>query len=257
MKQPLKDQIAFVTGAAAGIGFAISECFIEAGATVILTDVDDEAGREAAKGLNQSAPERAHYLHCDVAVTDDVNRAVTAVLEDHGRIDVLVNNAAVSIGGRIDTMPEDDWNRVINTNLTSAYRTIHAVLPQMLERGKGSIINLCSTQAHRSWADWTAYATAMGGLKAMTTQLAGQFGAQGIRVNAISPGAIDTPMCQQRVEEEGQAVVEKWEKMHALGRMGRPEEVARAALFLAADGFVSGHDLVVDGGLCTLPRYFD
>ena len=91
----------------------------------------------------------------------------------------------------------------------------------------------------------------------MTTQLAGQFGAQGVRVNAISPGAIETPMNQQRAQDEGQAIVAKWEKMHALERMGRPEEVARAALFLAADGFVSGHDLVVDGGLCALPRYFD
>ncbi len=138
------------------------------------------------------------------------------------------------------------------------FRTIKAVIPHMLRQRSGSVINIASGQAHRSWENWTAYAAAKGGLLAMTQQLAGQFGSHNIRFNSVSPGSIATPMSERRVANEGAAIVRSWEQMHALERMGRPEEVAAVVLFLANDdsSFVTGHEIAVDGGLNVLPRYF-
>ena len=156
-------------------------------------------------------------------------------------------------------MPETDWDTVMNINLKSVYRTIKAVLPHMLARKSGSVINMSSTQAFRSWANWTAYATAKGGMIAMTNQLAGQFGEHNIRFNTISPGAILTPMNEKRAEVEGGAFLESSINQHAIKRMGTPLEVSMTAVFLASDEstFITGEDIKVDGGLCTLPRYFD
>ncbi len=154
-------------------------------------------------------------------------------------------------------MSEDDWNMVLNTNLSSAFRFIKEVLPYMMAQGSGSVINMASTQAHRSWHNWTAYAAAKGALISMTVQLAGQFGANNIRFNSISPGTIATSMLQKRIAEEGEDLLQNSINMHAMERLGKPEEVAAVALLLASDeaSFINGTDIKVDGGLCTLPRY--
>ena len=129
----------------------------------------------------------------------------------------------------------------------------------MITQRSGSIINISSTQAIRSWKDWTAYAAAKGAMLSMTRQLAGQFGENNIRFNSISPGAILTPMNAKRAETEGPDFFKKSEQMHALQRMGTPEEVASTAIFLASDesSFITGADLLVDGGLSTLARYWE
>ncbi|MGV3510087.1 MAG: SDR family NAD(P)-dependent oxidoreductase [Sphingobacteriaceae bacterium] len=247
----LKNKISLITGAADGIGLACAKLFSDEGAFVIMADIDFEKCTSAAKQLNAVA------VHCDVRITDSVKQVVSNTIDQYHRIDVLINNAAVALGGNITEMSEDDWNIVLNTNLTSAFRFIKEVLPHMLNQKSGNIINMSSTQAHRSWHNWTAYAAAKGGLLSMTTQLAGQFGADNIRINSISPGTIATPMHEKRILQEGGDLSNKSIMMHAMERLGKPEEVAAVAAFLASDesGFITGVDIKVDGGLTTLPRY--
>ena len=145
----------------------------------------------------------------------------------------------------------------MTTNLKSIYRSIKQVIPHMQQQCSGSIINISSVQAFRSWNNWTAYAGAKGAILSMTNQLAGQFGAYNVRFNTISPGAILTPMTEKRVEAEGEEFLQSSINQAAIKRMGTPQEVAMTAVFLASDesSFITGEDIKVDGGLCSLPRY--
>ena len=254
----LKNKITIVTGAANGIGLSVTEAFLKEGAIVFMADIDAEKVKaEAYKFI--SASFNAHPVVCDVGNTADVGALINESIKKYGRIDVLVNNAAVAIGGNIKEMPESDWDKLMNTNLKSVYRTIKNVLPHMIGQKSGSIINMSSTQAFRSWDNWTAYAAAKGAMLAMTNQLAGQFGKDNVRFNSISPGAILTPMNEKRVEKEGAGFLKSSIGQHAIERMGAPEEVAMTAVFLASDesAFITGVDIKVDGGLCTLPRYIE
>lgn len=254
----LKNKIAIVTGAANGIGLSISETFLKEGAVVFMADVDSEKVKTESEQFN-AASLKAYPVVCDVGNNNDVENLINEVVEKFGRVDVLVNNAAVAIGGNINDMPEDAWDKLMNINLKSIYRTIKVVLPQMLLQKSGSIINMSSTQAFRSWNNWTAYAAAKGAMLAMTNQLAGQFGKDNIRFNSISPGAILTPMNEKRAEREGSGFLKSSIGQHAIERMGTPQEVAMTAVFLASDesSFITGVDIKVDGGLCTLPRYIE
>lgn len=254
----LNNKVAIITGAANGIGLAISEAFAKEGAIVLMADVDEIKGiAEAERIKKNGATTRA--VKCDVAITEDVANLINVAITEFGKIDILVNSAAVAISGNIMEMPETDWDRLMDTNLKSIYRTIKAALPFMVKQGSGSVINISSTQAFRSWHNWTAYAGAKGAMLSITNQLAGQFGEYNVRFNSISPGAILTPMNAKRASEEGPDFFAKSETMHALNRMGTPKEVAMTAVFLASDeaGFITGEDIKVDGGLCTLPRYVE
>ncbi len=206
-----------------------------------MADIDSEKVK-AEVGKFNLASIKAHPVICDVGNTEDVQNLVKEIIDQHSRIDILVNNAAVAIGGNICDMPETDWDKLMNINLKSIYRMIKAVLPHMLEQKNGSVINMSSTQAFRSWDNWTAYAAAKGAMLAMTNQLAGQFGKDNIRFNSISPGAILTPMNEKRVEEEGPGFLKSSIGQHAIKRMGLPEEVAMTAVFLASDesAFITG-----------------
>ena len=254
----LNNKLAIVTGAANGIGLSICQSFAREGALVIATDIDEITCKAEAEKI-RSAGLTIFAYGCDVGSSKDVIRLVDLVLKEFNRIDILVNNAAVAIGGNIVSMPEEDWDRLMNINLKSIFRTVKSVLPTMITQRSGSIINISSTQAIRSWKDWTAYAAAKGAMLSMTRQLAGQFGENNIRFNSISPGAILTPMNAKRAETEGPDFFKKSEQMHALQRMGTPEEVASTAIFLASDesSFITGADLLVDGGLSTLARYWE
>jgi NAD(P)-dependent dehydrogenase (short-subunit alcohol dehydrogenase family) len=254
----LKNKVSVITGAAAGIGLAICEAFLKEGAIVMAGDIDEkkcqlEAERMAAGGAIVRA------FTCDVSRQKDVDHLIDSAIQEFGKIDILVNNAAVAISGNIMDMPEEDWDLVMNTNLKSIYRTIRRALPHMIKQRSGSVINISSTQAFRSWRNWTAYAGAKGAILSMTNQLAGQFGEHNVRFNSISPGAILTPMNEKRAREEVPDYLAKSAGMHALNRMGTSREVAMTAVFLGSDesAFITGADIKVDGGLCTLPRFFE
>jgi len=252
----LKNKVAIVTGSADGIGFAISEAFANEGATVVMGDIDEKKCKQEAYRLSKEK-KRVFPVYCDVGNTDSVNRMVKTCINNFGTIDVLVNNAATAISGKITEMPEEEWDLLMNVNLKGAFRCIKACLPSMISAEKGSIINMSSTQAHRSWDNWTAYAAAKGGLYSMTRQLAGQFGPKNIRFNCISPGTILTPMAAKRMRNEGEKFLKASQGQASMLRYGNPVEVAMTALFLASDesSFITGDDVKVDGGLSTLPRY--
>ncbi|MCC5972607.1 MAG: SDR family oxidoreductase [Rubellimicrobium sp.] len=253
----LKGKIAAITGAADGIGHAIAKAMAAEGACVVLSDIDADKGEAAAKALRDGGAE-AEFIRCDVAEEGDIRAMIERTLTWGGRIDVLVNNAAVAIGGMpVHEMTDDQWHRLIAVNLTSVFRGCKYALPHMIAQGSGSIINMASAQGHIGLDGWTAYAGAKGAVMAMTRQMAVEFGPAGIRVNSISPGTIATPMNEGVIAQMGEAVARAWVKMHPMGRIGRPEEVAEAAVYLASDaaGFTTGVDLRVDGGLCVTPRY--
>ena len=254
----LKNKVAVITGAANGIGLGISEAFAKEGAIIIAGDIDEKKSKIEAERLSSDGA-IVRTIKCDVGVTQDVERLIHAAINEFGRIDVLVNNAAIAIKGNIMEMPEAVWDLLMNTNLKSIYRTTKAALPHMINQRSGSVINISSTQAFRSWRDWTAYAGAKGAILSMTCQLAGQFGEYNVRFNSISPGAILTPMNEKRAREEGPEFLIKSEAMHAMKRMGTPREVAMTAVFLASDeaAFITGEDIKVDGGLSVLPRYIE
>lgn len=253
----LKDKVAIVTGASEGIGQQVSAAFAREGARVALLSRDPRKLTAAADAINAECPNAARAIPCDVGSTAQMQAAVAEALAAFGgRIDILVNNAALAIPGDITEDSDAEWNFLLNINLLGVFRGIKFTLPHMLRQQSGSIINMASVQGDRAWDHWTTYAAAKGAMKAATRQLAGQYGHSGVRFNCISPGAIDTPLNRKRLEAEGPEFYEANKRMHALGRMGQADEVNGACIFLASDEskFVTGIDLPVDGGLLVLPR---
>ena len=253
----LKGKIAVITGAADGIGHAIAEGMAREGAHVFLGDIADKKGKAFAKALRDEGLE-ADYIHCDVAEDKDIEKLVKTAIRKGGRLDILVNNAAIAIGGfPVHEMTDEQWHRLIAVNLTSVFRGCKYALPQMIKQGGGAIINMASAQGHVGLDGWTAYAGAKGAVMSMTRQMAVEFGPAKVRVNSISPGTINTPMNEQVIADLGDHVMRAWVKMHPIGRIGEPNEIAEAAIYLASDaaGFTTGIDLRVDGGLTAAPRY--
>ena len=252
----LENKIAIVTGAAEGIGLAISQAFAREGATVIMSDINIEKCTKETEKIKVGGY-KAKSIKCDVGNSMDVESLIQKTVKQFERIDILVNNAGVALGGNVAEMKDDEWDELMNINLKGVFRGIKMATPYMKKQGSGSVISISSVQAFRSWDDWTAYAGAKGGINAMTRQLAGQFGEFNIRFNTISPGAIMTPLNENRIELEGEEFLEKSIQQSAMKRMGTAEEVAMTAVFLASDesSFITGEDIKVDGGLCCLPRY--
>lgn len=252
----LAGKTAVTTGAADGIGYAISAAMAREGAHVFMGDINDEKGRAAAERIFEAGG-KASFRHCDVAVEQDIADLIEAAAAT-GHVDILVNNAAIAIGGMpLHEMTDEQWHRLIAVNLTSVFRGIKYALPHMLRQKSGSVISMASAQGHIGLDGWTAYAGAKGAVMSMTRQLAVEFGPHNIRFNSISPGTINTPMNEQVIRDLGDHVARAWVKMHPIGRIGKPEEVAEAAVYLASDaaGFTTGIDLRVDGGLTAAPRY--
>jgi NAD(P)-dependent dehydrogenase (short-subunit alcohol dehydrogenase family) len=253
----LDKKVAVITGAADGIGHAIAIAMAGEGAKVVLGDIDDEKGQPAADAIKASGAD-ALFVHCDVGDDDQIKNLIETAIDVHGGLDILVNNAAIAIGGMpVHEMTDEQWHRLMQINLTSVFRGCKHALPHMLKAGSGSIINMASAQGHVGLDGWTAYAGAKGAIMAMTRQMAVEFGKQGVRVNSISPGTINTPMNEKVTKELGEHIAKSWVLMHPIGRIGEPGEVAEAAVYLASDaaGFTTGTDLRVDGGLSVTPRF--
>ncbi len=248
----LEGKVAVVTGSAMGIGRATAALLAREGARVVLSDVDEERGKETLTLIKEDGGE-AVFVKTDVSKPEDVKAAVDAAVDGYGRLDVLHNNVGIALGASVVDTTEDLWNRVLDVNLGSVYRGCKYAIPHMMSNGGGSIVNSASVQGLRGFRGWAAYAASKGGIIALTQQVALEYAPHGIRVNCIAPGTILTPMNEKVFEEtdDPEALRETWNRMHPVGRFGQPEEVAEAVLFLAADSssFITGQCLVVDGGL--------
>ncbi|MDQ0391429.1 SDR family NAD(P)-dependent oxidoreductase [Labrys monachus] len=248
----LDQRVAIVTGAAMGIGRASALALARAGAAVLVADVDEEAGAQARADIEAEGG-RAIFLRTDVRSFADAEACTAAAIEAWGKVDILVNNAARAIGGVVDEIDEASWNEVLSTNLTSVWRFIRCVAPHMRRQGGGSIVNISSVQALRGFHGWAAYAAAKGGINALTQQAAVDLAPARIRVNAVAPGTIMTPLNEKVFREaaDPQELIDRWNAAHPLGRFGEAEEVAETVLFLASDrsSFITGEIIRVDGGL--------
>lgn len=241
MAQRLNQKVAVITGAARGIGRATSELFTEHGATVIGID----------RHPDETQP-LAMCLRGDITDAEAIAQAMAEVAAHFGRIDVLINNAGVNVFDDPLQLSDADWERCLSINLKGAWNLCRAVLPWMLAQGAGAIVNIASVHAHRIIPGAFPYPVAKHGLIGLTRALAIQYAAQGIRVNSISPGLIETPQIEAWLASQPDPVAARAHQANLLPckRIGRPEEVAHTALFLASDEapFINGADILIDGG---------
>lgn len=254
MSQEFEGRVALVTGAGAGIGAAVARAFADAGARVGVLDRDPAAAAATVTAI-ASTGGAALALPADVRVESEVAAAVTALADAYGGIDVLANVAGVVRYGEAPDFTEDDWDFVIDVNLKGPFLTARHVIPHLRARGGGAIVNTASVQAFASQRTVAAYSASKGGVVSMTRTLALDHAHEGIRVNAIAPGSVRTPMLQDAAElfgpDDPAATLEGWGRLHPIGRVIEPAEVAEAVLFLAGprSAAITGTTLLIDGGL--------
>jgi NAD(P)-dependent dehydrogenase (short-subunit alcohol dehydrogenase family) len=250
----IQDRVAVITGGCSGIGLATARRFAEEGARLVIGDVNDGAGAQVVEELNRIAgADVATYAHVDVTSKDEVDALFRTAKETYGSVDIAFNNAGIS-------PPEDDsildtdldaWRRVQEVNLTSVYLCCKAALPYMLEQKRGSIINTASFVAVMGAAtSQISYSASKGGVLSMTRELGVQFAREGVRVNALCPGPVNTPLLKELFAKDEERAARRL--VHVpMGRFGEPEEMANAVLFLASDesSFMTASTFLVDGGI--------
>jgi len=243
----LDGRVAVVTGGASGIGAAVVRRLAAEGADVVVADLDDEAGSAVAGEV------AGRYVHADVTSAADVEAMYRTAAEAYGGIDILVNNAGISPpeDGSVLETGEDVWHRVQQVNLTSVYLCCKHGIPHLLQRGGGSVINTASFVAVMGAAtSQISYTASKGGVLAMSRELGVQFARQGVRVNALCPGPVDTPLLRELFAADPERAARRL--VHVpMGRFARAEEIAAAVAFLASDdaSFITASTFLVDGGI--------
>ena len=252
MMRLLDGRIAVITGSTRGNGRAMANLFSEHGANVVVTGRDEKEAQSTAEQLVRDYQTNALGLKLDVSVSDEVNEIVSTVYKKYGQIDILVNNAGYPIKDQLwdasfEQIQDQDLENVVNVDTIGTYRCCRVVLPIMVEKHRGVIINLSSTPAISGYIKGAPYTVAKAANLGITKHIADEFGKYGIRCNAIAPGTIATQRNWDRLTTEQRIDIVK---SIPLGRAGKPEEIASVALVLASDytSFVSGQTIVVDGG---------
>ncbi|KAF1687518.1 3-oxoacyl-ACP reductase [Pseudoxanthomonas broegbernensis] len=241
---PLTGEIALVTGASRGIGAAIADALAERGATVVGTATSDAGAQAIGQRL---AGQGGHGRKLDVTDTAAVDALIEAIAKAFGPVSILVNNAGITRDNLLLRMKEEDWQAILNTNLTSVYRTSKAVMRGMMKARRGRIVNIASVIGATGNAGQANYAAAKAGIVAFSKSLAKEIGSRGVTVNVVAPGFIDTDMTRELPEDARNALLGQI----ALGRFGEPADIARAVAFLAGPdaGYITGETLHVNGGM--------
>lgn len=248
----LKDKIAIITGAGRGIGAAIAEAFVREGAIAIIAERDRVTGEATASRLGDNAL----FIETDVTDQASVEASIAAVLERHGRIDVLVNNAGINVFHDPLETSDAEWQRCMAVDLEGVWRMCRAVLPNMLQNGGGSIVNIASSHSSTIIPGTFPYPVAKHGLLGLTRALGIEYAARNIRVNAIAPGYIETDLAVEYWNgfDDPAAERQRTYDLHPPKRIGKPEEVAMTAVFLASDEapFINATSIAIDGGRSVL-----
>lgn len=249
----LQNKIALITGAGSGIGQSAAQLFAKEGAVVIVNDLDEAKGAATVADI-QAAGGQAVFIGADVTKEDQVIRMASAAKERFGRIDVLFNNAGISGVGALHEIESDAWDRVMNVNIRGVFLPSKHILPLMMEQRSGSIINMSSCIAEIGLARRASYSATKGAVLALTKSMQVDYAPYNIRVNALLPGTIFTPFVENYLKtsyDDPEAAITSLKSRQLSGDLGRPEDVAQAALFLASDEskFMMGSPLYIDGGV--------
>lgn len=241
----LADKVALITGGARGIGKETARKFLQEGAKIVICDRDRSAGIAVLEEFGEK--NRVEFFEVDVTNTAQIEEMVQTTIDTYGRIDILINNAGITIDGFLTKMNEADWEKVIAVNLSGVFKFTKAVIPVMMEQGAGVIINASSVVGLYGNIGQTNYAATKAGVIGLTKSWAKEFGPKGIRVNAIAPGFIETDMTSAVPKK----ILDIMKEKTPLKKLGKPEDIASAYLFLASDDadFINGAVLSVDGGL--------
>ena len=246
----LENKTVFITGGLSGIGKACAIAAVEEGASVVIADIKSVAVDETMKEL-KAENEKSFFIECDVASSEQIKTAVNAVVETFGTIDIALNNAGVSWESqRISDMSEEEWNYTIHVNLTGIFNCMKYELAQMVLQKSGAIINMSSILGYVGFANSAAYVAAKHGVIGLTKTAALEYAANGIRVNSICPGFIDTPMLTKNGINDDDKTKHRIIGLHPMNRLGTVKEIANAFIFLASDdsSFTTGASLRIDGG---------
>ncbi len=248
----LSNKVAIVTGGAKGIGLASVECMLRQGAEVMIVDWSGDAAAAAVKRLT-AVSEGVDSVAADISSVADVKKAIQATVDRFGGIDVLVNNAGIQTFGDPVTTTEEVWDKTMNVNLKGHWLMSKYSIPEMLKRGKGSIVNVSSVQGLASQKNVVAYSTSKHAMIGLTRSMAVDMASRNVRVNCVCPGTVNTPMIQGIIEldTDPDKLKKILDKMHPLGRIAQPSEIGEVIAFLASDraSFMTGSIVVVDGGL--------